>query len=406
MTAVRRLPADAVARSGYGWWLAGSAVSLLGSSAQGFALGWSAAGYGGSWAALVLTATTAPRLVLALFGGAVADRYGPWRVLVGASVSMLAVMAGLAVAVAAVGIGPPLLLAVAVLLGAASAFQYPAAGSVVRHLAADRALGRAMAANQVAGRASAFVGPALGGLLVAALGLLGTSVLDAASYLGLLGVLVLLRGRLDRPGLVDGGGVVARIRAGIVVVAADRLLRALLALVAVTAGCLLPIASLLVPLLVRQHGWPAATAGWVVGAEALGVGSVIVLVLLRGTARRAGVVLAGGLLLAGFGAGCLAFAGSGRAATGAAFVLGLGTGAFTTHIGPLLLRASPTEYLSRIQAVLLIVQTAPLLLTLNVFGWLADRVGAGAVVAGCAVPALLAGLCGLASRRLRGVLAG
>ncbi|GIL31468.1 hypothetical protein NUM_67220 [Actinocatenispora comari] len=402
MTAVR--PVGAVAgRLGYGWWLGGSAVSLLGSSAQGFALGWAATGYGGSWAALVLTATTAPRLLLALLGGAVADRYGPWRVLVGAGAAMLAVTAGFAAAVAAVGIALPLLVAVAMLVGVGSAFQYPAAGTVVRHLAAGPGMGRAMAANQVAGRAAAFVGPALGGLLVAGLGLVGTSAVDAASYLVLLGVLALLRGRLDLPGSPDGGGLVTRIRAGIGVVAADPLLRGLGALVAVAAGFLLPVASLLVPLLVRQQDWPAAAAGWAVGAEALGVGLVIVAVLVRGTARRSGVVLAGGLLVAGAGAGWLALAGSGPVAAAATFVLGLGTGAFTTHVGPLLLRASPTGYLSRIQAVLLVVQTAPLLLTLNVFGWWADRAGADAVVAGCAVVVCLAGLGGLASRRLRSV---
>jgi hypothetical protein len=174
-------------------------------------------------------------------------------------------------------------------------------------------------------------------------------------------------------------------------------------LVAVAAGFLLPVASLLVPLLVRQHGWPAAAAGWAVGAEALGVGLVIVAVLARGTARRSGFVLAGGLLVAGVGVGWLAFAGSGPAAVAATLVLGLGTGAFTTHVGPLLLQASPTGYLSRVQAVLLVVQTAPLLVTLNVFGWLTVRTGASAVVAGCAVAVFLAGLGGLASRRLRSV---
>lgn len=358
MTALRRHLAGAVTeRFGYGWWL----------------------------------------------GGAVADRYGPWRVLVGVSASMLAVMAGLAVAVATMGIELLLLIAVAALLGVASAFQYPAAGTVVRHLAAGRGVGRAMAANQVAGRASAFVGPALGGLLVAGLGLVGTSVVDAASYLVLLGVLAILRGRLDLPGALDGGGLVSRIRAGVGVVAADRLLRVLVVLVAVAAGFLLPVASLLVPLLVRRHGWPAAAAGWAVGAEALGVGLVIVAVLVRGTARRSGIVLAGGLLVAGVGLGGPALAGSGPTAAAATFVLGLGTGAFTTQVGPLLLQASPTEYLSRVQAVLLVVQTAPLLVTLNVFGWLVDRTGAGEVVAGCAVVVFLAGLGGLASRRLRSV---
>jgi hypothetical protein len=114
-------------------------------------------------------------------------------------------------------------------------------------------------------------------------------------------------------------------------------------------------------------------------------------------------VLAGGLLVAGLAVGSLALSGSGPVAAAATFVLGLGTGAFTTHVGPLLLRASPAGYLSRVQAVLLVVQTAPLLVTLNVFGWLADRTGANPVVAGCAVVVFLAGLGGLANRRLRRV---
>ncbi|MEK8227311.1 hypothetical protein NKG05_16295 [Oerskovia sp. M15] len=63
-------------------WLSGVTVSRLGDAVLAFALGWAAAGRGGTTAALVLTLNGLPRLVLMVVGGAVADRLGARRILI------------------------------------------------------------------------------------------------------------------------------------------------------------------------------------------------------------------------------------------------------------------------------------------------------------------------------------
>ncbi len=71
-------------------------------------------------------------------------------------------------------------------------------------------------------------------------------------------------------------------------------------------------------------------------------------------------------------------------------------GVFTAHVGPLVLGGAPPMHLARVQAVLLLAQSVPLVVTNGVLGALAVASGPGAVVAGCG--AVLAGAVGLAAR--------
>ncbi len=72
-------------------WLAAATLAQLGTQALAFATTWAATGHGPGTAAAVLTATVLPRVVLALPGGAVADRVGAWRVLVAGHAAVLGV---------------------------------------------------------------------------------------------------------------------------------------------------------------------------------------------------------------------------------------------------------------------------------------------------------------------------
>ncbi len=85
----------------------------------------------------------------------------------------------------------------------------------------------------------------------------------------------------------------------------------------------------------------------------------------------------------------------------AAAVTGLGTGTFVGHVGPLVLRTAADGQLSRIQSILLLVQTVPLIATNNLLGLLTDRAGAGTAAAVCATVILTAGVYGLLNRSLR-----
>ena len=55
--------------------------------------------------------------------------------------------------------------------------------------------------------------------------------------------------------------------------------------------------------------------------------------------------------------------------------MGVGLGLFGSHVAPLLLAATPKEYLSRVQAVATLSQTLPLVVGLNLAGLIVSVAG-------------------------------
>ncbi|WP_380286029.1 MFS transporter [Kitasatospora purpeofusca] len=414
-------PARAALPASYLLWLAGAQLGALGDAALAFALGWAAAAHGGGAAGLVLTAITVSRTALVLVGGAVADRLGARRVMLAGDAVMLA--ATLALAAAAVGWGTPLRLLVlaAVVIGVVDAFYLPASGSMPRLLVGAGQLPRALALRQAGGQLAALLGAPLGGALAAAGGLPGVALVDAASFAVVLLVLLrvpvpvpvalpVLRQRRERPGGQHPTGLLAEAAAGVRLAAGDRLLRAALLLTGAAAGALLPVVSLLAPLLARADGWGAGSAGLVAGGQGAGVLVVAGLLSRRdgGGRGHGGMGAALGLCVAAVGVALLAAApGPGAAVTGGV-VTGVGSGLFACRIGPLVLGAAPDGHLSRVQALLTLVQSAALVLSTGLLGLLADAVGPRVPTALCAAATGAAGILASASPVLRrgGVLAG
>ncbi|MED7951588.1 MFS transporter [Streptomyces sp. BE303] len=426
-------------------WLAGTQVGALGDAALYFALGWAAAAHGGGAAGLVLTAITVSRTVLVLLGGAVADRWGARRVMLTGDAVMLA--ATLTLAVAAGGRGTPLRLLVvaAVVVGVVDAFYLPASGSMPRRLVEPGQLPRALALRQAGGQVAALLGAPIGGALVAVGGLPVAALADAVSFVVLLLVLLRVRVRGDaevapatpetapaKGGAGERGaeaavvvpGLLREAAAGVRSAAGDRLLRAALLLAGAAAGVLLPVGSLLVPLLAREHGWGAGAAGLVTGGQGAGVLAVAVLLSLRGgrgrggSRRRSGRAASGARsgVRSGGGPGAVAGVGLGAAALGVAVlawapdpgvavlggvVTGVGSGLFAGRLGPLVLAAAPVGHLSRVQALLTLVQSAALVVSTGLLGLLADAAGARVPTVLCASATAAAGLAALGSRALR-----
>ncbi|MFJ9693178.1 MFS transporter [Kitasatospora sp. NPDC101183] len=394
MTTVPSLPRP------YLLWLAGVQTGLLGDAALYFALGWAASGYGGGAAGLVLTAITVPRTLLVLFGGAVADRYGARPVLLAGDAVMLA--ATLLLAVAAVRLGTPLWLLVAsgAVIGAVDAFHLPASGSMPRRLVPAELLPRALALRQAGGQVSVLLGAPLGGLLVASGGLAGTALADAASF-GVV-LLVVLRVRPAAGGRPAAGAPTGLLRAAagaLRLALRDRLLRAALLLTGAAAGGLLPVVSLLGPLLARTRGWSAGTAGLLGGAQAAGMLAVAGLVAWRGGLSRPGLGATAGLAVASAGTALLALAPGAATATGAAVLIGLGSGLFASHLGPLVLGSAADSHLSRVQGLLTLVQSTALILANPVLGALADACGPQVPTLVCALATSAAALAAAGSLR-------
>jgi hypothetical protein len=259
-----------------------------------------------------------------------------------------------------------------------------------------------MAARQSTGQLASSLAPPLGGLTVAAVGLGAAALVNSATFILMLVVLITLRARLrPRTPAASEERLLGRAVEGLALCWRDSLLRPLLLLTLTAAALLLPVTSILVPLLVRAHGWDALAAGQILGAQALGAGFVVLTIVWRNTSRRPGIASSAGLCLAGVATASLALCNTALMASIAGMTVGVGIGLFGSHIGPLLLASGPQSHLARVQAVLALVQALPLIVTLNLAGVIADQTGAAFAIVGCGLLTLIAGLAGITNHRVR-----
>ncbi|MFE6975506.1 MFS transporter [Streptomyces sp. NPDC057682] len=137
-------------------------------------------GYGASGVGYVLASQMLPLAVFVLFGGVLADRFTPRRMMMGADAVRLVVQ-GCAAAAFALG-HPPLLLlmALAALSGTATAAFQPGVASVVPQVASD--IQRANAALRVAEAIATMAGPTLAALLLAVGDVATVLALDAGTF--------------------------------------------------------------------------------------------------------------------------------------------------------------------------------------------------------------------------------
>jgi MFS family permease len=366
-------------------WLGAATLSTYGDSALFFALGWTAAGIGPRWAGLVVTVITLPRTVLLLVGGAVGDRWGPRRVMVCGDAVMCVVTLLLALLAQVGGVTVWLLLSAGLVVGIVDAFYLPSTGSFPRLFVDNDQLPRALALRASFSQAISLVGGPVSGVFVAVAGLTGAALVDAATFAVVLGVLLVVRPRHEAPRQAGTGSLRREALDGLRLVWANPLLRALLAATAIVAAFVLPMPSMCIPLIARSHSWGASSAGVLVGGTVLGSLSVTLLVARRGASGSPTLVAAAGLLVTATGMTTLAVSSVLPLSVAAALVQGIGTGLFATRIGPLLLTCAPRSHLARVQSLISVVQAAPLMLSANLLGAIADAMGVGAATITCAI---------------------
>lgn len=379
----------------YGVWLGGSLVSQLGDAALYFALGWSASAVGGSAAGLVLSAIVLPRTVLLLVGGVVGDRAGARRVMIAGDAVMLVVAVTLGVVAYRWGTPLPLLVVAGLVIGTVDAFYLPSLGSMPRRLVEDGQLSRAVAVRQSGSQLITMIGGPVGGAVVVVAGFAAAAWADAVTFAVVLAVLVATRPRFDAPAPGPAESVLRSAGDGFRVVVRTPGLGPALLLVAGAAGFIIPSTSLLVPLLARDNHWNAGTAGVIVGAQGVGVIAATLFVTRRGASRRPGIAAALGLGGAAVGQVLFGILHLPPPAIAAAVLIGAGTGTFVSNLGPVLLGTAPRTHLSRVQALVSVLQASALLVTNNVLGAIAHLFSAPTAlmccaggVAGCAVIAL------------------
>jgi MFS family permease len=139
--------------------------------------------------ALVETAGSLPIVLLALPAGALADVVGKRRLVLVTQTWMLVSAAALGVLTIAGLTTPWLLLLLTFTLGLGSAMNSPAWQAIIPELVPRRELSAAVTLSSVAINVSRAVGPALGGLIVAAAGSGVVFLLNAVSFLAVIVVI-------------------------------------------------------------------------------------------------------------------------------------------------------------------------------------------------------------------------
>lgn len=140
--------------------------------------------------ALVQTATTLPLFCFALFAGTLADRLDKRRFLVIVNMALAGVTFAFAVLVALGWMTPLGLLAFTFLIGTGAAFMAPAWRAIVPELVPREKLQPAIALNGLGINISRAIGPALASGLILAVGLAAPFVVNAVSYLVIIGALL------------------------------------------------------------------------------------------------------------------------------------------------------------------------------------------------------------------------
>ncbi|HET8727553.1 MAG TPA: MFS transporter [Alphaproteobacteria bacterium] len=266
----------ALAQPNFGIYVAGNAVSLVGTWMQRIAVGWLTWQLTGSgaWLGIVAFADLFPSIFVGPFGGAVADRRNPLRVVAAAQSCAMVIAALLFVLTATGAIGPYVLAGVVFMNGVVIGFNQPSRLALVPSLVRTEDLSTAVAINSIIFNLARFVGPAVAGVLIATFGVASAFAVNAATFLVFL--LALTRVRLPAepagPARLPGGSVLDDIGEGVRYTVAHPGIGPLLLLLTVTAIAIRPFIELLPGFAADVFGRGAT--GLAILSSTIGVGAV------------------------------------------------------------------------------------------------------------------------------------
>ncbi len=236
--------------------------------------------------AVVMAARLVPTVLLLLLGGAVVDRVPRRLAMLASDLVRGAVVATIAILVAERSLGLGGLIALSAVFGTADAFFSPASTAIVPELLPDQLLVGASAMNSMSQMfAQQLIGPALGGVIVAAAGTATSFAIDAASFAISAACLLSMTSR-PRPA-PSGRSMLADVREGIAYCRSQPWLWASIVGAGIANFAIFSPLGVLVPLLVRHvlHGGPAAL-GLIIAAGGAGALTAVVVAGRRGTPRR------------------------------------------------------------------------------------------------------------------------
>jgi MFS family permease len=382
-------------------WIA-STTSYLASYMSDVAQGWLMSSLTPSplLVSLLLTAESLPFFLLGLPAGALADIVDRRRLLVVSQLAMAVAVGALAIVTLTGIVTPSTLLTLAFALGIATALNDPAWFAILPEILPNEELAAGVTLSGVGVNIARTLGPAVGGLVVAAAGAGVVFVLDAVSFVGVVGVLLTWRREPIRS-VLPAERMLGAIRAGVRFVRYSDALRRVFVgtfLFMVCGGGVMG----LMPVLGRETGHGAAGFGLLLGS--LGIGAVFGAAFLPRVRPRippAALVAAGSLVFAAVAIG----AATSRELMVLAPIMFLGGVAWISVLSTLTLgaqQASPPWVRARALAVYLIVFQAGIAGGSALWGFVASRRGLGTAYFGIAAGLVLGAA---VAARLRPVLA-
>lgn len=208
-------------------------------------------------------------VLLAPWTGSAADHYDRKRLIILTQLGSMLVVGALAVLAATGADTVPVVLALALLLGLITAFVTPALQAILPSLVSRDDMGAAIAMNSVTFNLSRAVGPVLGAVIVARLGIAWAFALNAGSYAALVIGILLVHPRAQPPRPAHR----PRLRESLRLVRGDRELALLLAAVASVSITMDPVNTLGPVFATQLFHRPDTVAGVLIGA--FGAGAVL-----------------------------------------------------------------------------------------------------------------------------------
>jgi len=364
----------------------GQVISMVGTWMQRIAQAWLVLRLTNSPLALgiVTACQTLPVLLLALFGGVVADRVPKRRLIIITQAVMLVQASILAVLTAGGWITLIELYLLAAILGAATALDNPTRQAFVKELVGPDDVANAVALNSIVFNTARLVGPALGGLTIAALGVAGCFTINAVSFLAVIGGLLLMRPeRFYELPTSPRGRVLAQIGEGLRYAARAPDIAVVMILMAVI-GTFGYNFTVLLPL-IAQYVLHSGPAGFGILTSAMAIGSLIAAMGIaysgRVTQRTLLVGAAGFSLLLFF----LALANGWALAIPVLVALGFFSITFTATANSRLQIVAPPQLRGRIMSLYTMLFLGSTPIGSLVLGTLAERQGVRIAVAEIAV---------------------
>ena len=381
------------------FWL-GQLVSLIGTWMQSIAQAWLVLKITDSAFALgtVTMVQTLPFLLLSLVGGVIADRVRKRRLLLTTQSIMLAGATVLAIVTATGHVTLPLIYIVAAIMGTANAIDNPARQAFVSELVGPDDLPNAVALNSAQFNAARLVGPALGGVAIATIGVAGCFFVNAASFVAVIGALLLMDGRRMLPAAGPrGGSMLSQIAEGLGYArrTPDVALIVLLMAVIGTFGYNFQVILPLIARFVLHSG--SAAFGLLSSASAAGsLGGALLIAYLGRAKRRTLMIGATGfsitLLLLGVARWWVAI-------IPILVVMGLFSIVFTATASTRLQLITPPHLRGRVMSIYTLLFLGSTPIGGLIVGWVAEHYGVERAVIGSSIVCLLGVAAGMAYLR-------